>query len=399
MNSTPGSDDLATLARAHPRERDGALLRATAALFCQEPSHDREAIRRFEEIASNFLPKVSIEDRLHVANLLAERRDAPVPVVTMLARDQFTVAAPVLRHSPVLSTIDLLSIIAATGPMHHRVIAERAGLNEAVIRALDIAGTKYDAPSSRGVEVSPAAAATPDVAPEGIPEPSADDEQEPSTLSDDDTAVASDPASAVDMSLPETDGAVDTYLREYGPAGFLRLNPETRVQLISQIATRGAQAPSTPVHRLLDRAVRNAFAQAEIVTAARAADRPALVRAMAQVLDLEGTLVEKFLADPSGEPLVLMLRATGLKDSDGRVVLLLANPEIGQSVEKFFRLADLYASLNASVAETFLAAWRKLADRRPTRHEPVFAEDRARRQVQTERPAARPLDRREASEA
>lgn len=397
MNSTPGSDDLATLARAHPRERDGALLRATAALFCQEPSHDREAIRRFEEIASNFLPKVSIEDRLHVANLLAERRDAPVQVVTMLARDQFTVAAPVLRHSPVLSTIDLLSIIAATGPMHHRVIAERAVLNEAVIRALDIAGTKYDAPFLPGVEVSSAATAIPDVASEGTPESA--DEPEPLTVTEDDTAVASDPASAGDVSLPETDGAVDTYLREYGPAGFLRLNPETRVQLISQIATRGAQAPSTPVHRLLDRAVRNAFAQAEIVTAARTADRPALVHAMAQVLDLESALVDKFLADPSGEPLVLMLRATGLKDSDGRVVLLLANPEIGESVEKFFRLADLYASLNASVAETFLAAWRKPADRRPTRHEPVFAEDRARRPAQTERPAAKPLDRREASEA
>jgi uncharacterized protein (DUF2336 family) len=126
--------------------RDSALLRATTELFVQELVHDRDEIRRFDELATHLLPKVPGSERAYVAERLAVRLDAPVGVVRLLARDAIAIAGPVLRYSPVLGPLDLLALIAATGPEHHAVIAERPGLGEEVRRALRIsAGAMPDA--------------------------------------------------------------------------------------------------------------------------------------------------------------------------------------------------------------------------------------------------------------
>jgi hypothetical protein len=91
--------------------------------------------------------------------------------------------------------------------------------------------------------------------------------------------------------------------------------------------------------------------------------------------------------------MVLMIKASGLSDADGRSVLLLANPEIGQSVERFFRLAELFASVEPSVAASFVDAWRD----RPARpqHAPVYADGRERpvRPAERAAPAVQPQTR------
>jgi hypothetical protein len=69
-----------------------------------------------------------------------------------------------------------------------------------------------------------------------------------------------------------------------------------------------------------------------------------------------------------------MLKAAGLKIPEGRTVLLLANPAIGESVEQYFRLADLYASVEVGVAERFVAAWRRPGEKATPRYEPVLEE-------------------------
>src|SRR5690349_8764678 len=86
------SDDLNALTRSKPEHRDVALLRATTVLYCQERSHDRDAVRRYEQLAAYFMPKAPLADRVFVAELLADQADAPVSVVRMLARDEIEVA-------------------------------------------------------------------------------------------------------------------------------------------------------------------------------------------------------------------------------------------------------------------------------------------------------------------
>ena len=129
MQSKNLSDGLAELARANERKRDAALLRATTELFVLDVIHDRDEIRRFEELATHFLPKVGVTDRVFVAERLAICSDAPLAVLRMLARDTIEVATPVLRNSSALGAVDLLSVIAAGSVEHHRLIARRPSLS------------------------------------------------------------------------------------------------------------------------------------------------------------------------------------------------------------------------------------------------------------------------------
>jgi uncharacterized protein (DUF2336 family) len=140
MQSRTLSDDLADVARANQLTRDSALLRATTELFVQDLAHDEDEIRRYEELAVHFLPKVPVEVRATVAERLAICADAPRAVIRALARDVFQVAAPVIRRSPVLDSFDLLSVIAGTDVEHHRLIARRSDLDDDVKRALRLTG-------------------------------------------------------------------------------------------------------------------------------------------------------------------------------------------------------------------------------------------------------------------
>ena len=346
MSKRSPSDDLLALARSLPQDRDATLLRATTALFCQEPIHERDAVRRYEELALHFLSRAGVPDRLYVATLLAGRTDAPASIMRLLARDQIDVATPVLRQSAVLSTIDLLGVIAVTGPAHHKLIEGRASLNADVIRALALARPK--------VEPAPAATAT------------------ATPIS---PAIAEQPAAAIDP----------------GIGGFLDLPSAGRLQVLGRVAARGPVARGVPLPRRIEQALRHAFANSEIVAAAKKRDRERLIGALSESLDIVPDTVRRLVDDPSGEPLVLMLKATGLKDAEGRTVLLLANPAIGESVERFFHLADLHASLEIGIAESFVAAWRSTGIAIAPRHQPVLEESAGVRSAPAT-PAAKPQE-------
>ena len=317
-----------TLAQARPEDRDATLLRAATALFCQEPAHDRDAIRRYEQLAIHLLPKLQPNDRAYVASLLGGRADAPPAVMRLLARDAIGVAGPVLRNST-LSTIDLLGVIAATGPDHHQLIAARSDLSTDVLRALEIAGKKTRI-GLRGA--------------------------------DDNKSDARGEVTAPDQPTPAPAYSV-----------FLEAPAERRLRILGEASDRGWRAVGESGHRRLDQVLQRSYATAEIVVAAKRKDRAGLVAAFTHALGITSEVATKLLNDPSGEPLVLLIRAAGLSDADGRTVLLLANKQIGESVDAFLRLADLYASLEAATAEAFIEAWRPSPPTRRPEHVPVYS--------------------------
>jgi len=361
LRKRSASDDLMALAQARPEDRDATLLRAATALFCQEPIHDRDAVRRFEQLAVHLLPKLNESDRAYVASLLGGRRDAPVAVMRILARDAIGIAGPVLRHSPVLTTVDLLGVIAATGPDHHRLIASRPDLTADVLRALAIARKKYEETEELEAEAAPV---------------------EEIVTSADETMTDERPTEAIPQG--SRFGA--------GPSfeSFLDMPPEGRMRVLGEAAERRAPAQRA---RRPDQLLNAAFARAQIVAAARRGDRDQIIASFSSVLGINAVVATRMLDDPSGEPLMLMAKAAGLSDPDGRAVLLLANKQIGHSVDAFFRVADLYASLEAPVAEAFIDSWRGEPARKPA-HVPVMvdAESRAAPVREAERAPSRPKE-------
>ena len=343
MQSGPLSESLADLARADERRRDAALLRATTDLFVLDVGHNGDDLRRFEELALHFLPKVGVPDRAFVGECLARCADAPHAVVVTLARDVIAVAAPVIRHSAVLTSVDLLALIAATGADHHHAIAQRPSLPSDISYALRLAGDAETIAILDG-DVSPvegARSANPSSPPRG------------------------QPVTASDM---------------LDPWRFLGLDRRGRLAIIADLASRPGIAPDSARPELAFRAILGA---ARIVGFARSGQLSAIAAAISEGLDIPRDLVAAAINDPGGELLAVMLKALRLDDVQARQVFLLASPP-GKDVATFFPLSDLYSGLEPDVAEMLVAIWRDAtSEARSPRHQPHFADNSTAR-----RPAA-----------
>ncbi|CAN5366167.1 DUF2336 domain-containing protein [soil metagenome] len=352
------ADDLADIARANQQSRDAALLRATTELFIMDLTHDGAEIRRYEELAPHFLPKVAVADRIFVAERIAACADAPRSVVRTLARDAIEVAAPVIRRAPSLDAFDLLAIIAATGVEHHRLVARRSELPDDVKRALRLTG------DSETIGYLDNGSAIRVVAPSApVPEP----------------VKAAEP---IVHRPPAQRDPFDAWQ-------FLKLDRPTRLRLLADIAMRPPMRRQAGSATLIDRAFRSILSAAQIVGFARTGKNAELVAAIADGLEIETAAVAAAVSDPTGEALAVFLKALRLDDIQAQQVFLLASP-VGRDVQAFFPLTDLFAGMEASTAETLCEAWRLAATERKTRHEPHLAENGDRRRTGAAIEAARP---------
>ena len=344
MQPKQTSDGLVDLARANDQKRDSALLRATTELFVLDVVHDRDELHRYEELATHFLPKVSVADRIFVAERLAICGDAPSSIVRMLARDVLYVATPVIKHSSVLGPIDLLAVIAATGVEHHRLVARRSQLTPEVQRALRLTGdAAVVARLDGGSSVARTAA----------------------------TEHAIDTSAASQMAGLYQSNRLD-------PWRFLALDRPARLKLIADIAARPPPMPYAANSTRLDRAFRSILSAAQIVGYARSGQLSPIIGAIADGLALPSDLIAAAVADRSGELFAVMLKGLRLNETQAQQVFLLASPS-GRDVKTFFPLSDLYSGMEPSVAETLIAAWRDAPAAGKAKYEPHLAENGERR--------------------
>jgi hypothetical protein len=355
MHSRYRSDSRVDIPLGAEHNRDAALLRATTELFIQEVAHDRDEVRRYEELAAHFLPRVAIEDRIFVAERLAPRADAPLAIIRMLAKDKIEVARPVISRSVVLGSLDLLTIMAATGVDHHKLIARRPGLSSDVEQALRIAGNVDVIASLDEAKAVPVEATT---------------RGEPAKPSH---AANGLPAKSPDWFTQRQ--AVGVKSGRLDPWLFLQMERPARLRLMADLAVRAPTRRSATSPNPVDRAFRSILGAAQIVGFARSGQRDALVSSIAESLEIESAFVAASLDDVTGEPLAVLLKALRLDNVQVQQVFLLASPKVGRDVTAFFRLADLYAGMEPVVAETLIEAWRDGADSAHPRHEPLFAEN------------------------
>lgn len=437
------------MAVSNQQSRDAALLRATTELFVLEANHDADAIRRFEELATHFLARVPAADRAFVAERLSRCADAPASVLRLLGKDVPEVASPVLKRSPALGEFDLLTIIAATGTPHHRLIATRSDLSALVVGALRLTGdadviarlSAYPDVVTETEEVPAETIETVDGAEFNADNPAslaetaedtpahdlADDHAAPSNVTfhgdpeaeappaplADDHAAEEAPAirdltpspeameifaavRALASSFEEASGDAASrpgrrHLADPLPASagaFLDLDRAGRLAVLNHLAGRPATSRGSATVLDADHAFRLALGRARLASLARQRQRDALIRTLAQGLRLEEADVTALLDDPSGEPLVVLLRGIGLSESEAQQVLMFANPVIAQGVESFDRLARLLSETPEGVAADLLALWRtgempppKSVQGAATGHQPLFADVELRRGI------------------
>jgi hypothetical protein len=150
---------------------------------------------------------------------------------------------------------------------------------------------------------------------------------------------------------------------EFGEAFFEAAPPE-RLRMLSLIADTGAVETAPENGRRF---------HVRIDIAAGRGHAGAFARDFEQLIDAPGSLRERILNDPSGEPMVIAAKSTGMPVAVLQRILLLASPATNHSVARVHELTELYHGLNANTARDLLAVWRNAAklDGKPTAPTPV----------------------------
>lgn len=162
--------------------------------------------------------------------------------------------------------------------------------------------------------------------------------------------------------------------KPFSTEAFLALDPAERRALLGSLSTAPVTPPKlTPAE--IDNAFRAALSRARLTMLARQRQRQALISTLAEGLRLDVARVTALLDDPSGEPLVVLLKAIGLSEREAQQVLLLANPVVSAAVDTFSRLSELLASLEQPAADKLVGHWRTdgMAGHRPA-HQPHFVD-------------------------
>lgn len=297
--------------------RDGVeirptLLRVLVDLYIQQPMHTASEAVRFTELVCRLLAHADLPTRIAIATRLAPYSGTPPAVALRLAREEMAVAEPLLRLSNALGAAELHTILELKSVPHAIAIAARA-----------------DLPKSVAVRIASHA-----------------------------------PNSSAQTTSAETEHAPDQPI-----AGrFLEAEAAERMQILAALDRLGPLESrewrtSIPA-AILDR-LEQAVMRREPLEFARLLEHS---------LDVPPPIAERIVSDPSGEPVLILLRALSAPIETVTRILLLLNPDIGQSVQRVFALTKLYATIAEPVAQYLAQAWRA-SPRRRTQHQPQVALD------------------------
>jgi hypothetical protein len=98
-------------------------------------------------------------------------------------------------------------------------------------------------------------------------------------------------------------------------------------------------------------------------------------RLLARALGINSALAERITRDHSGEPVAIVAKAIGMPSPVLHRTLLLLNPAVGQSIERFNNLSQLFAELAPATAERMVAIWRQAGGMRRAAHATLFWDD------------------------
>lgn len=308
------SDGFLALQFAPGAEQSGALLQALAELFVSEPRHNRAERKRFEELVQHLVSSVEPPARRRFAEIVAARADLPESVALRLAYDEVTVAAPIIRLSPLL-TAAVLEEIAGLSPDHAKLIAER-DRKPALPAAM---------PASEAVAKRPPQSSAP---------------QRPHR----DKVTNTEPA--------PPSRAVDP---DRLAAAFFTLSPADRFALVERLGRESWLPDLAVATAALSRF--SPEAGRDLLTLAKTSTLAAIAERLGTALKVDASVATRILADPGGEPLLVAARSLGLSESlASELLVLIAQFRAGHAYD-FHRLVKFYRRLSKAVADRLLAAW------------------------------------------
>jgi hypothetical protein len=366
------------------------LLRVLTDQYLHRRIHTPDEERQYTELTLRLLDETDVPARAAVATRLAAHANAPRAIILRLARDVLTVAEPVLRSSPQLAQADLDAIMRERGPTYAAIIAERT--------------SQRPPAQSSSRQSAPPTAARPSQVQEPAQRPTLPQRQA-AAISGSRTDGRAEVSAAVQTHMSDAkpdiqpDMTPEADAKELCGLFFAADSLERRLILIS-LEYLPTPAPNLPM----------VMQQADIwrlESSALQHKTEAVLRELERALDISRRTALRIVEDDSGEPVVAAAKAMELPADVLQRILLFMNPRVGQSVDRVYELAGLYADITVDAARRLIGIWRDAdpPETRTAKHAALWqdAVEQARtalsditRRVPTPRrdsPAVRPGDR------
>jgi hypothetical protein len=306
------------------------LLRVLTDQYLHRRAHTPDEERQYTELTLRLLEETDVPARAAVASRLAPHACAPRAIILRLARDVLTVAEPILRLSPQLAAADLDAIARERGADYAAIIAARTAPQPA------------PQGGSQAISTSPPAAARPNLAP--TTKSARPPQPQP---------MATSPAGGTaDVSAPRTplpDIRSDMQAKELCGLFFAASSMERRLILISL-----EFVPTAPVLPVPMR-------QTDIwrfESAALQHKTDAVLGDLERTLGISRRMASRIIEDDMGEPTVTAAKAMELPADVLQRILLFMNPRVGQSVDRVYELANLYAEISTDAARRLIGILR-----------------------------------------
>lgn len=309
--------------RSRGRERmtaRPAVLRALTDLFCLRADPIAEEVERYRELALQIIPDAGASTRIYVAAKLARHPMAPREVLAMLAENDPPCATLLLEHArnfPLEAQVEA----AINGDRATAVaLASRAGLEAPVSEALV---ARNDPHITRALAENPNAMLTPAVA------NAVQDDSRPDRIY----------AEKLKAKTPQV----------AAPERFLNEGPVERAGIIAAARRASLGYASAPV-------LRDELLLAELLDCAIDRKWDRFAEAMSRKTGLHIETVSRFVRDPGGEPLALLLALIGATQAEAIRILLCCATPIAHSYPRVRDLSLITVDTPSTVAGALVFA-------------------------------------------
>ena len=153
---------------------------------------------------------------------------------------------------------------------------------------------------------------------------------------------------------------------------FLRADPAERQTLLLHLEDTGFLSDEPPWFHARTATI------ARLETAAREHNPREFARELQQSFGLSSRIAGEIAYDDSGEPLLIVAKASAMDAGVLLRILLLLNPAIGESVERVFTLYRLHQRIGLAAVAPIMTSWRDESRARPkARYQSLLAPDEA----------------------
>ena len=347
---------------SEPKTRDELLLLATNR-FCDADTHDRLSQKQFQEAFYLLIGEAKSGTKQMMARSLARCTFTPRSIALYFALETLDVAEPMLLRSPVLGQLDFLQIIDVKGAEYAITIANRPDIGPSVIRRLEefddrqIGATLKGNPALENVTTKFSA----DELFEHIHQRHLAEENaavaDPDLTAQDETNLSS--AESALMTAAARGGRLNS-IENISPPQQTYVNPFEFGAAMEQMAkTKSHQGMAVLMQKRFGISLKTAH---------------------------------QVLADKSGDPLAVILKAADTPPAQANRILMLSQPSVGLSTHNATRAIHLYANLKQSSCQEAVDQWPK-QDEAHTKieHQGYYSESNPVRTVQDRQPATNDL--------